>query len=367
MAAEANVSRACLSKWYGRWREYGEAGLFDQSSRPRRSPSAIDDSLVQAILEMRRTEKWGTARIAAHLTADGIEVSAATVHRTLERNGLSRLRDMDPPTGQRSREVIRYEHEHPGDMVHVDIKKVGRIPTGGGWAVHGRGSAAALASKRKGAGTGRVGNVCLHSAVDDHSRLAYTEVLADEKGATAAAFWARAVAFFASYGITTIRRCLTDNGSCYRSRAWADALTATKTTHKHTRPYTPRTNGKVERYNGTMAREWLRRRPYESEEDRTAALADFLNYYNHERPHSALGWFHRPPGRRNQTGHRLSLRLLRRRRCPSSSPSSTPEPRQQPHEALQLDRRRLEGRRPSPVPRSSNPASPIPNLGGQYT
>jgi transposase InsO family protein len=181
-------------------------------------------------------------------------------------------------------------------MVHVDIKKVGRIPTGGGWAVHGRGSAAALASKRKGAGTGRVGNVCLHSAVDDHSRLAYTEVLADEKGATAAAFWARAVAFFASYGITTIRRCLTDNGSCYRSRAWADALTATKTTHKRTRPYTPRTNGKVERYNGTMAREWLRRRPYESEEDRTAALADFLNYYNHERPHSALGWV--PPAAR---------------------------------------------------------------------
>lgn len=248
---------------------------------------------MEAILEIRRTEKWGAARIAAHLGGQGVEVSAATVHRTLGRHGLSRLRDMDPPTGEQARKVIRYEHERAGDMIHIDVKKVGRIPKGGGWAVHGRGSEGALASKRKGRGTGRVGNVYLHSAVDDHSRLAYTEVLTDEKGVTAAAFWHRAVVFFASYGITEIRRCLTDNGSCYRSRTWAAALADTGTTHKRTRPYTPKTNGKVERYNGTMAAEWLRRRPYDSEDDRTSALAGFLNYYNHDRPHSALGWL--PP------------------------------------------------------------------------
>lgn len=260
---------------------------------------------MKAILEIRRAEKWGAARIAAHLASQGTDVSAATVHRTLARHGLSRVRDIDPPTGEDARKVVRYEHELPGDLVHVDIKKVGRIPDGGGWAVHGRGSAAALASKRKGSGTGRVGNVYLHSAVDDHSRLAYTEVLADEKGATAAAFWLRAAQFFASYGITVIRRCLTDNGACYRSHAWADALGATHTTHKRTRPYTPKTNGKVERYNATMSREWLRRRPYGSEADRTAALADFLNYYNHERPHSALGY--QPPVSRvpEATGRRI--------------------------------------------------------------
>ena len=274
---------------------------------------------MKAILEIRRREKWGAARIAAHLAQAGTEVSAATVHRTLARDGLSRVRDIDPPTGEEARKVVRYEHELPGDLVHVDIKKVGRIPDGGGWAVHGRGSAAALASKRKGSGTGRVGNVYLHSAVDDHSRLAYTEALADEKGPTAAAFWLRAAEFFASYGITEIRRCLTDNGSCYRSRAWADALAATRTTHKRTRPYTPRTNGKVERYNATMSREWLRRRPYDSEADRTGALAGFLNYYNHERPHSALGYL--PPVTR--TPEATGIRV-----APTSAADPPPRPRQ---------------------------------------
>lgn len=324
MAAEAGVSRACLSKWYGRWQDYGEAGLTDRSSRPERSPSAISKDTVEEILEIRRTEKWGAARIAAHLSRSGTEVSAATVHRTLERNGLSRLRDMDAPTGELARAVIRYEHERPGDMVHVDIKKVGWIPDGGGWAVHGRGSVAALASKRKGNGTGRVGNVYLHSAVDDHSRLAYTEVLADEKGPTAAAFWLRAAEFFASYGITDIRRCLTDNGSCYRSHAWAGALAATRTTHKRTRPYTPKTNGKVERYNATMSREWLRRRPYDSDADRTAALADFLNYYNHERPHSALGWL--PPVSRTPDGAGNRV-----------EPTPIPDPPQRPRQMTIFD------------------------------
>lgn len=253
---------------------------------------AIDDDIVDAILELRRTEKWGNARIAAHLEEKGIKVSASTVQRTLKRHQISRVRDMDPPTGERAR-VVRYEREAAGDMLHVDVKKVGKIPKGGGWAVHGRGSEAALASKRKGKGTGKVGITYLHSAVDDYSRMAYTEALEDEKGVTAAAFWFRAVAFFTSHGFTHIARCLTDNGSCYRSRVWRDALEATHTAHKRTRPYTPKTNGKVERYNQTMSAEWLRRRAYDSEEDRRAALVDFLNYYNFERRHSALGW--QPP------------------------------------------------------------------------
>ncbi len=286
------MSRATIAKWYRRWQELGEGGLHDHSSRPGASPTAIEQSVVDAILELRRTEKWGNERIAAHLAEHGITVSASTVRRTFHRHDLGRVRDMDPPTGERAR-VVRYEHAAPGDLVHVDIKKVGRIPVGGGWAVHERGTEAAKASKRKGAGTGRVGYAYVHSAVDDHSRLAYSEVLPDEKAVTAVAFWIRAAAFFRSYRIDPVRRCLTDNGSCYRSRAWARALADTGTAHKRTRPYTPRTNGKVERYNGTLIAEWLRRRPYASESDRTAALAEFLNYYNHERRHSAIGWL--PP------------------------------------------------------------------------
>lgn len=296
VAAEGGVSRAMLSKWYGRWVELGPAGLEDRTSRPETMPTATADDIVDMVLQVRTEEKWGAARIAAFLAECGdgsIVVSPVTVHRILKRHGLSRIDDIDRPTGAKKRAVNRYEYDKPGGMVHVDVKKVGRIPKGGGWRIHGRGTEDALASKRKGAGTGRVGYTYLHSAVDDHSRLAYTEVHYDEKGTTAAAFWLRAALFFRKHGIMHIQRCLTDNGSAYRSKAWAEALETTRTKHKRTQPYTPRTNGKVERYNGIMANEWLYVRSYVSEEARTAALADFLNYYNHERPHSALGY--KPP------------------------------------------------------------------------
>jgi transposase InsO family protein len=276
---------------------FGEQGLLDQSSRPGRSPMATSDDIVDAILQLRKAEKWGATRIAEHLKSVGIPVSPATAHRILERHGLSRLRDIDPPTGELLRGVVqRYEHERCGDMVHVDIKKVGQIPKGGGWAIHGKDSEQGRASKRKGKGTGRIGYTYVHSAIDDYSRLGYSEPLDDEKGPTAAAWWDRACGFFAEYGIVVIERCLTDNGSCYRSRVWAGALAATQTRHKRTRPYTPRTNGKVERYNGTLIAEWARKRPYDSEADRRAALVDFLNYYNNERPHSAIGYV--PPAMR---------------------------------------------------------------------
>lgn len=300
VAAEGGISRAALSRWYARWIEFGEEGLQDRTSRPESSPNATPDDIVAMIVQIRTVEKWGPARISAFLRDCNITVSPATVHRVLDRNGLARLRDLDRPTGNSKREIIRYEHAAPGDMIHVDIKKVGRIPVGGGWQVHGRDTEAGRASKRKGARTGRVGYAYLHSAVDDHSRLAYTEVLNDEKGTTAADFWLRAAVFYREHGIHVLSRALTDNGSPYRSTAFADALAATGTTHKRTMPYTPRTNGKVERFNGILANEWLYVRAYESEADRTAHLAGFLNYYNHERPHSALGY--KPPVTRVPVG-----------------------------------------------------------------
>lgn len=324
VAAEAGISRRALAKWYARFLADGEDGLLDRSSRPVSSPNRTDEAIEDLVEALRRQTKHGPARLSADLKRlHGVQLAPSTVHRILVRRGISRLRDLDPPTGLQLREVIRYEHEHPGDLVHVDVKKLGRIPDGGGWRMHGRDSEQARASKRTGPGTGRVGYTYLHSAIDDHSRLAYTEALEDEKGATAAAFWHRAVAFFAEHGIARIERVLTDNGSCYRSKIWTEAVKATGTRHKRTRPYTPRTNGKVERFNGTLAREWAYVRAYTSEGERRGALADFINYYNHDRPHAALGG--RPPVSRTAGGeHRIVFERI-------------PEPLEDDPQQLELD------------------------------
>lgn len=297
VADEGGISRPTLTKWYKRWLAYGEAGLEDRTSRPETSPNATPEDIEEMVVQIRVHEKWGASRISGYLSTLGgcnIHVAPTTVHRILERNGIARLRDLDMPTGESKRDVHRYEHPHPGDMVHVDVKKVGRIPDGGGWRVHGRDSEEGRASQRK--GNKRVGYNYIHAAVDDHSRLAYVEVHQDEKGATAAAFWLRAVLFFAEHGITHIHRCLTDNGPAYKSKLFNEALAGTGTTHKYTRPHTPRTNGKVERFNLTMKQEWLYVRAYRSDEERTEALADFLNTYNHDRPHSGIG--NKPPASR---------------------------------------------------------------------
>jgi len=298
VATEGGVSRQTLSKWYARWLIGGEEALEDVSSRPERSPTAIPEEVEQAILGLRTDKKWGAQRIAAWLRELDFEVSHSTVQRVLERHGMSRLRDMDRPTGESKVEIVRYEWENPGDMIHVDVKKVGVIPTGGGWRVHGRDSEAGRASQRVAArgGKKKLGYAYLHNAVDDCSRLAYTEVHYNEKADTCAEFWFRAVKFFHAHGINHIERCLTDNGVSYRSRRWAAALETTNTRHKRTRPHTPRTNGKVERYNQIMMAEWLYVRPYDSEAARTEYLADFLNYYNYERRHSGIGY--RPPASR---------------------------------------------------------------------
>lgn len=273
-------------RWADRYRAAGPAGMVDRSSRPHASPRRTPTRLERRIIKVRVLRRWGPARIGSLL---GVAVS--TVHRVLTRYRLARLAHLDRATG---RPVRRYEHPAPGDLVHVDVKKLGKIPDGGGHRVLGR------QAGRKNSGSRGRGYAYLHNAVDDHSRLAYTEILSDERKQTAAAFWTRAHAFFTSYGIT-VRRVLTDNGACYRSRDFAAAL-GPDITHKRTRPYRPQTNGKVERYNRTLTDEWAYAQPYTSDADRAATLPTWLHTYNHHRGHTALGG--QPPASRvlNLTG-----------------------------------------------------------------
>jgi transposase InsO family protein len=277
VAIEMNVSRPTASKWWRRFCEdpHGDWSR-DRSSRPLSSPHRTPKKLEAKIVKLRRARKLGPARIAGQLG-----VPASTVHRVLARNGLNRLAWMDRPTG---RLIRRYEHDQPGDLVHVDIKKLGRIRPGGGWRVHGRDSEQHRATRR----STRVGYEYIHTAIDDHSRLAYSEILDDEKADTAVAFWQRARLWFADHGITATA-VLTDNGACYQSFAWRDELAAHGIKHRRTRPYRPQTNGKVERFNRTLCDEWAYVRPYRSASHRRRALASWLHTYNHHRCHTAIG------------------------------------------------------------------------------
>jgi transposase InsO family protein len=272
VAAEMGISRPTAYKWWNRWSELGEVGLVDRSSRPCCCPHETAPAVVAQIEEMRRTLKLGPARIGYRLG-----VPPSTVHRVLVRLGLNRLSWMDRPTG---RVIRRYERERPGELIHVDIKKLGRIPDGGGWKTLGR------QDGMKNSRGGRVGYGFIHSAVDDHSRVAYSEILDDERKETAAGFWLRAVNWYSDHGIE-IEEVLTDNGACYRSIPFARALGEVK--HRRTRPYRPQTNGKVERFNRTMLEEWAYVRPYASEAERMEAFGLFLHLYNHHRSHTALG------------------------------------------------------------------------------
>jgi transposase InsO family protein len=271
VAEAMGISRQCASKWWRRYLELGAEGLHDRSSRPRRSPNRTPARLEERIVRHRRRDKIGPDRIAGRLG-----IPASTVHRVLVRHDLNRLTHLDRQTAT---PIRRYERKRPGELVHVDIKKLGRIPNGGGHKVHGR--AATRRNKRHG-----VGYAYLHTAIDDHSRLAYTEVLTDEKGATAAAFWRRAEAWFAAHGIV-VERVLTDNGFCYRGQLFNEALGTI--VHKYCRPYRPQTNGKVERFHRTLLEEWAYVRPYAYESARTRALATWLHRYNHHRVHTAIG------------------------------------------------------------------------------
>jgi transposase InsO family protein len=271
MAAEAQgCSAATGYKWLRRFRAEGLEGLRDRSSRPRRSPMRLDPSREAAILARREATLEGPHRIAWALGE-----APSTVHRVLRRLGAPRLRDLDRPT----RRVVRYERERPGELVHVDIKKQGRIPAGGGWRVHGR---AAAPSRHRGDGYDFI-----HAAVDDRSRLAYAEILSDERKETASGFMSRALRFYASHGIS-VERVLTDNGSCYRSREFAATLVEAGVEHRRTRPYRPQTNGKVERFNLSLKWEWAYARAYATNASRTEELERWLHHYNYHRPHMAL-------------------------------------------------------------------------------
>ena len=272
-AEQMQVSRATGHKWWRRSLEEPDGQWWvDRSSRPHRSPAQTRRKVERKILSLRRNKKLGPARIAGRL-----ELPASTVHAVLVRNGVSRLAWMDRPTGQ---VIRRYEHDAPGDLVHVDIKKLAKVPPGGGWRVHGR---AARPGRHR-----RIGYAFVHSAVDDHSRLAYSEIHDDEQAVTAIGFWRRARAFYADHGIT-VRAVLTDNGSCYRSAAWITELAAHAETPRFTQRYRPQTNGKVERFNRTLLEEWAYARSYRSEAERRRRLDSWLHTYNHHRCHTALG------------------------------------------------------------------------------
>ncbi|MEZ0115871.1 transposase InsO family protein [Catenulispora sp. EB89] len=282
-AERFQVSPTTAKRWADRYRVLGAAGMTDRSSRPHTSPRRTPTRTERRIIKVRVLRRFGPARIAFLL-----HLNPSTVHRVLTRYKLARLSHVDRATG---RPIRRYEHDAPGDLVHVDIKKLGNIPDGGGHRIHGRATGKAnsqrTGSDKRKDGKPRLGYAYLHNAVDDHSRLAYTEILADETRQTAVAFWTRARAFFADAGIT-VARVLTDNGSCYRSHLWRDTLAQAGITHKRTRPYRPQTNGKVERYNRTMLEEWAYARPYRSETERRDAFPTWLHTYNHHRGHTAL-------------------------------------------------------------------------------
>jgi transposase InsO family protein len=297
-AERFQVSVPTAARWAKRYRERDLSrpaieAMADRPSRPKRSPRQTRRPMVRKILHLRRKRGWGPARIA-----DKLGLRASTVNRVLRREGEPLLHEQDLATRRAlRRQIQRYERDKPGELVHVDVKKLGKVPPGGGHRIHGRSigrqhrSLAVRLRKSTGSGSYHF----LHTALDDHSRLAYTEVLPDEQATTAAAFWRRAVIWFAGHGIT-VERVLTDNGSCYRSRLWRAACLDLDVTHKRTKPYRPQTNGKVERFHRTLAVEWAYVRAYSSETARVAALRKWLHLYNHHRTHTALGG--RPPASR---------------------------------------------------------------------
>jgi transposase InsO family protein len=267
-----------------RYRAEGESGLVDRSSRPHQCPQRTSTEIEQQVLKLRADERRGQDWIGLELG-----VPARTVSAILRRYRVPRLRECDPLTGQVIRAskttAVRYERDHPGSLAHMDVKKIGRIPDGGGWRAHGRAMGSSHARKKA-----RIGFDYVHSLVDDHSRLAYSEILPNEQGPTCAAFLLRAAAFFAAHGITQIEQVMTDNHWSYaKSTDVASAMSTLRAEHIFIKPHCPWQNGKVERFNRTLQIERAYRQVFTSNDQRTQALAPWLTYYNNERRHSALG------------------------------------------------------------------------------
>ena len=280
VAKELGVSRQCAHRWVARYRVEGVSGLFDRSSRPRRLARQTSSEVERRVIATRRRLRCGPVGISA---ATG--VPARTVSRILRRHGVPSLAACDPLTGEVIRATkmtaVRYERTTPGDLVHIDVKKIGRIPEGGGWKAHGR-------RERPGHKRG-LGYDYVHAAVDDFSRLAYAEILEDEQGPSCAGFLLRAAEFFAAHGIT-IRQVMSDNAKNYTlSRVFQAALEEIGAQHLTIRPHCPWQNGKVERFNRTIQTEWAYRQVFDNNEQRSLALAPWLAHYNTGRNHSALG------------------------------------------------------------------------------
>lgn len=279
------VSYPTAAKWTKRYLELGADGMADRSSRPHTHPNRTPQSVVKKIVHLRIKKRLGPVQIAGRLG-----LPSSTVHAVLVRCKLNRLSHVDVKTGEPAR---RYEHDKPGAMIHVDVKKLGNIPDGGGWRFVGREQGGAnrrvtpgkTRSKHRGV---LMRHAFVHTVIDDNSRVAYAEIHDDETAATAIGVLRRATSWFADRGVT-VERVLSDNGSAYRSHAWRDACLQLGITPKRTRPYRPQTNGKIERFHRTMADGWAFTKHYNSESARRAALPAWLHHYNHHRLHTAIG------------------------------------------------------------------------------
>ena len=261
------VSSKIVSRWVGRFQAEGRAGMVDRSSRPTLCPRQTDDAVAAQIIRLRRLRRTGK-----HIAMD-VGVSAATVSRILKRAGLSRMKDLDP-----AEPIMRYEHAEPGSLIHLDIKRLGRFERVGHRITGDR----SAPNKSRGAGWEYV-----HVCIDDASRIAFTDIYPDEKAVSAVAFLKAALAYYSRLGIT-VTRVMSDNGSCYKARDFTDACRAIGLKHIRTKPYTPKTNGKAERFIQTALREWAYARAYPSSENRKAHLPDWTHMYNWHRPHGSL-------------------------------------------------------------------------------
>ena len=279
VAKQLGVSRQTVYKWVHRWRTEGAAGLADRSSRPHRMPRKTALEATARILVARAEHHAGPLRLAAL-----VGIAASTIGAVLARAGVPRLAEIDRLTGEllraRRHSDRRYERERPGQLLHVDVKKLGRIPDGGGWRIHGR------SEEVRGRG---LGWDYVHVAIDDHTRLAYAEVLGDERAGTCAGFLTRAVAWLAEHHVT-VERVLTDNALSYRKgSAWIAACTTLGIRRRFIQPGRPWTNGKAERFNRTLQTEWAYATGWTTNDQRSAALGAWLEHYNTARSHSALG------------------------------------------------------------------------------
>ena len=274
------ISRKCVHTWITRFETEGEEGLRDRSTRPHRSPTRTAPDVESRVIAHRRATRQGRDGISADLG-----LAPRTVSRILARHHMPHLADLDTITGEVIRAskttAVRYERDRPGELVHMDVKKLGRIPDGGGWRALGRGQGNRHRDRR-------IGYDYVHSLVDDHSRLAYSEIHTDEKGTTCAAFLERAITYFAAHGITRIERLMTDNAWAYRY-SLRELCTSRGIVQKFIRPHCPWQNGKVERLNRTLAIEWAYRQIFTSNDERAAALTPWIEYYNTQRRHQALG------------------------------------------------------------------------------